>query len=254
VLLVTDAMLVKTGLLEAIRARLTEQGVDYVIYDGVQPDPTVDQIEAGVDVLKREGWRACSSCSGPRCRSTPFLLPAGAGSVATVAAMVSDPARRSKASVLDPKLVPTMAALDGSLMTGLPREITAATAMDALTHAVESYLSDNALPDTGRHALAATKLILTNLPRVMEDGDDLAARQSMAMAALYAALAFTRAGVGYVHAISHNLGASYHTPHGMANAIVLSYCWNTRSPTACRGWPSWAGPAAWRKTATATQR
>ncbi len=254
VLLVTDAMLVKIGLLKAIRARLTERGVDYVIYDGVQPDPTVDQIEAGVDVLKREGCDAILAVGGGssidaakiiaaratndkpiakmeglfklyRATLPLYAIPttAGTGSEVTVAAMVSDPARRSKASVLDPKLIPTMAALDGSLMTGLPPAITAATGMDALTHAVESYLSDNALPDTDRHALAATKLILTNLPRVMEDGDDLAARQSMAMAAFYAALAFTRAGVGYVHAISHNLGAYYHTPHGMANAIVLPY-------------------------------
>jgi alcohol dehydrogenase class IV len=116
-----------------------------------------------------------------------------------------------------------MAALDGALMTGLPPHITAATGMDALTHAVEAYVSANALPETDGYALAATKLIMENLPRAVAKGKDLEARQAMTFASYYAALAFTRAGVGYVHAISHNFGAFYHTPHGLANAIVMPY-------------------------------
>jgi alcohol dehydrogenase class IV len=116
-----------------------------------------------------------------------------------------------------------MAALDGALMTGLPPAITAATGMDALTHAVEAYLSANALPETDGYALAATTLIAENLPKAVRKGKDLEARQRMAMASYYAALAFTRAGVGYVHAISQQFGARYHTPHGLGNAIVLPY-------------------------------
>jgi alcohol dehydrogenase class IV len=253
-LLVTDAMLLKLGVLDAIQAELKKQGVRFVIYDGIKPDPTIDQIEAGLQILKREHCKAILAVGGgspidaakviaaratndkPIAKLEGFfkvfkaILPlyavpttAGTGSEVTIAAVVSDPTRHKKMSILDPKLVPTMAALDGSLMTGLPPAITAATGMDALTHAVEAYISANALPETDSYALAATGLIMKNLPRAVATGTDVQARQNMAFASHYAALAFTRAGVGYVHAISHNFGARYHTPHGLGNAIVLPY-------------------------------
>lgn len=254
VLIVTDAMLVQIGLLDNIQARLTQLGVEFFIYDGVKPDPTIDQIESGLEMLKTRQCEAILAVGGGssidaakviaaratndkpirkmeglfrvfRATMPLYAIPttAGTGSEVTVAAVVSDPERQAKAAIMDPKLVPAMAALDGSLMTGLPPAITAATGMDALTHAVEAYISVNALPDTDHYALAATRLIMQNLPIVMEDGQNIEARQHMAMASYYAALAFTRAGVGYVHAIAHNFGAYYHTPHGLANAIVMPY-------------------------------
>lgn len=261
VLIVTDAMLVKIGLIDEIRARLTELGVEFFIYDGVQPDPTVDQIEAGLEMLRQHDCEAILAVGGGspidaakvigaratndkpvqkmeglfrvfRATLPLYAVPttAGTGSEVTIAAVVSDPERQSKFAIIDPKLVPAMAALDAKLMTGLPPAITAATGMDALTHAVEAYISINAVPDTDRHALAATRLIMKNLPIVMEDGQNLEARQHMSMASFYAALAFTRAGVGYVHAISHNFGAYYHTPHGLANAIVMPYVLDFSQP------------------------
>lgn len=261
VLIVTDAMLVKIGLIDEIRARLTELGVEFFIYDGVQPDPTVDQIEAGLEMLRQHDCEAILAVGGGspidaakvvgaratndkpvqkmeglfrvfRATLPLYAVPttAGTGSEVTIAAVVSDPERQSKFAIIDPKLVPAMAALDANLMTGLPPAITAATGMDALTHAVEAYISINAVPDTDRHALAATRLIMKNLPIVMEDGQNLEARQHMSMASFYAALAFTRAGVGYVHAISHNFGAYYHTPHGLANAIVMPYVLDFSQP------------------------
>ena len=254
VLIVTDAMLVKIGLLKDIEGRLEELGVRYAIYDGVLPDPTIDQIEAGLKILKRERCQAILAVGGgspidaakviaaratndkPVSRmegmfkvfSAPmplYAIPttAGTGSEVTIAAVVSDPRRKKKTPIMDPKLVPMMAALDGALMTGLPPPVTAATGMDALTHAVEAYISANALPETDGYALAATRLIMENLPTAVAKGKDVKARQAMAFASYYAALAFTRAGVGYVHAISHNFGAYYHTPHGLGNAIVLPY-------------------------------
>jgi len=254
VLIVTDAMLVKIGLINDIKAKLTDLGVEFFIYDGVQPDPTVDQIEAGLEMLRQHDCEAILAVGGGspidaakviaaratndkpvrkmeglfrvfRATLPLYAVPttAGTGSEVTIAAVVSDPERQLKFAIIDPKLVPAMAALDANLMTGLPPNITAATGMDALTHAVEAYISINAVPDTDRHALAATRLIMKNLPIVMEDGQNLEARQHMSMASFYAALAFTRAGVGYVHAISHNFGAYYHTPHGLANAIVMPY-------------------------------
>jgi alcohol dehydrogenase class IV len=253
-LIVTDGMLVKIGLLESIESKLEDLGVRYAIYDGILPDPTVDQIEEGVKILKRERCQAILAVGGGSpidaakviaARATNdkpisqmegmfkvFTAPmplyavpttAGTGSEVTIAAVVSDPKKKKKTPIMDPKLVPMMAALDGALMTGLPPHITAATGMDALTHAVEAYISANALPETDGYALAATKLIMENLPRAVAKGKDLEARQAMTFASYYAALAFTRAGVGYVHAISHNFGAFYHTPHGLANAIVMPY-------------------------------
>jgi alcohol dehydrogenase class IV len=148
---------------------------------------------------------------------------AGTGSEVTLVAVISDAAARAKTPVVDGKLMPVMAALDGSLMTGVPPAITAATGMDALTHAIESYLSQRADERTMPLAVAAVRLIFGNLARACENGADLDARQAMAIASNYAGLAFTQTNVGYVHAIAHNLGGLYHTPHGLANALVLPH-------------------------------
>jgi alcohol dehydrogenase class IV len=146
---------------------------------------------------------------------------AGTGSEVTIAAVVSDPASTRKFAIMDPKLVPIGACLDGELMTGLPPAITSATGMDALTHAVEAYISKNWTKETDIEALEATRLIMQNLPTAVHDGKNVEARQNMALASFKAGVAFTTAGVGYVHAIAHNFGAYYHVPHGLANAIIL---------------------------------
>lgn len=254
VMIVTDSMLVKLGLLKGIEKRLKKHGVEIAIFDGVLPDPSYDQINSGLAFLKQHHSEAILAIGGGssidaakviaagatndkaidkmvgmfRVWKAPlpfFAIPttAGTGSEATVGAVISDPITHKKGLIIDPKLMPMMAALDASLMTGLPAPITAATGMDALTHAIEGYLSVNASPETDRYALAATRLIMQNLPLVMEDGSDLVARQNMAQASFYAGLAITKASLGYVHAISHNLGAYYGTPHGIGNAIVLPY-------------------------------
>jgi alcohol dehydrogenase class IV len=123
--------------------------------------------------------------------------------------------------VADTRIVPDMAALDPTLMIGLPPTVTAATGMDALTHAVEAFVSNWATPYTDRMALAAASMIWQHLPRVVRDGSDLHSREKMALASTYAGLAFTRANVGNVHAIAHQLGGRYHVPHGLANAVML---------------------------------
>jgi alcohol dehydrogenase len=146
---------------------------------------------------------------------------AGTGSEVTVAAVISDPERQAKLVIVDTRLVPKMAALDPCLMTGLPPHITAATGIDALTHAIESFIGKWANPYTDDMALSAVGLIFDNLRVAYSDGKNLAAREKMALAATYAGLAFTRANVGYVHAIAHQFGGRYHTPHGLANAIML---------------------------------
>ncbi len=254
-LIVTDAMLVKLGLLDEIQEKLDQLGIEYLVYDGVEPNPTIQQIEAGLAMYQQNACQGLLAIGGGSsmdaakviaARATHpkktvrkldglfklrggidplFVIPttAGTGSEVTIAAVVSDPENTRKFAIMDPKLMPEMTALDGTMMTGLPPAITAATGMDAMTHAVEAYISRNALPASDRQALAAVRLIVENLPKVMQDGTDLEARSNMAIASFYAGLAFTSAGVGYVHAIAHNFGAYYHTPHGLANAIVLPY-------------------------------
>ncbi len=264
-LIVTDAMLVKIGLLEAMQQKLTALGVQWAVYDGVQPDPTIAQIEAGLERLKQEGAQAILAVGGGSsidaakviaARATNhkpvakmaglfkvwrsilplYVVPttAGTGSEVTIAAVVSDPAAQRKFAIMDPRLLPTAAALDGALMKGLPPPITAATGMDALTHAVEAYLSRNAMADTDREALDATRLVMANLPKVMANGADETARQAMSQASYLAGRAFTKAGVGYVHAIAHNFGARYHVPHGLANAIIMPYVLDYSKPACTR--------------------
>jgi alcohol dehydrogenase class IV len=155
---------------------------------------------------------------------------AGTGSEVTVAAVISDPETHKKLVIIDPRMVPKMAALDPSLMTGLPPHITAATGMDALTHAIEAYVGRWSTAYSDGMALTAVGLIFENLHVAYRDGKNLAAREKMSLASTYAGFAFTRANVGYVHAIAHQFGGKYHTPHGLANAIMLPYVLKYSSP------------------------
>jgi len=251
-LVVTDAMLVKIGLLNPMLEKLRQIGVECFVYDGVLPNPTIEQIENGLAMLKQHGCTSILAIGGGSsidaakviaARATnPYrivhmsglmrvafkLLPlyavpttAGTGSEVTIAAVVSDPSTTRKFAIMSPRLVPIAAALDGALMTGLPPAITSATGMDALTHAVEAYISRNRTAKTDAEALDATRLIMDNLPTAVKNGGNVEARQNMALASFKAGVAFTTAGVGYVHAIAHNFGAYYHVPHGLANAIIL---------------------------------
>jgi len=254
VLIVTDAVLVKLGLVEPLWRALAERGVDVAIHDGITPDPTHDVLQRGYEAAKAHGSDAILAVGGGSVidaakvidammvsGKTPaklvgmlkvgkpllplFAIPttAGTGSEVTVAAVVTDPVRHEKAAVIDPKLVPAAAALDPLMMKGMPRPITAATGMDALTHAVEAYTNRWPHPETPLHAVSAVRMIFANLPRACANGDDLEAREAMALASFYAGLAFTKAYVGYVHAFSHKVGGLYGVPHGLGNAVLLPY-------------------------------
>jgi alcohol dehydrogenase len=246
VLVVTDAGLVGLGLVAKVTALLEAAGVECAVYDEVQPDPTFAQVEAGLVRLRAEGCEAVLAIGGGspmdaakvisaaatndrplarleglmKVRKAPmplYALPttAGTGSEVTLAAVVSDTDTHTKKFFVDPKLIPLMTALDPELMLGLPAPITAATGMDALTHAVESYIAKTSTDQTERYAVAAVRLIFENLPKVYADGSDVEARKAMALASYYAGFAFTRTSVGYVHAIAHHFGAFYGTPHGL---------------------------------------
>jgi alcohol dehydrogenase len=254
VMIVTDAVLVKLGLVEPLRRALAEQGIDVAVHDGITPDPTYPVLQAGyeavrahrsdailavgggsaIDAAKVIGAMAVTGKSPQKLvgmlKVTKPMLPlfaipttAGTGSEVTVAAVVTDPVKHSKSAVIDPKLVPLAAALDPALMKGMPKPITAATGMDALTHAIEAHINRWPHAETPLHCKSAVRMIFANLPRACANGDDLEAREAMALASFYAGLAFTKAYVGYVHAFSHKVGGMYGVPHGLANAIILPY-------------------------------
>lgn len=252
ILVVTDPTIAKLGLLAPFTRSLEAGGTAFTVFDEVTPDAPVPVIEKGLAVFTRKKCDAVVGFGGGSPMdaakiiayaaangSHPFKLAgyfkglhspcpiyavpttAGTGSEVTVAAVMSDPEHGVKLVVADTRLVPTMAALDPALMTGLPRKVTAATGMDALTHAVEAFIGKWATETTDRWALAAVALVYGNLRAACAKPKDLETRERMALAATYAGLAFTRANVGYVHAIAHQLGGRYHVPHGLANAIVL---------------------------------
>ena len=254
VLIVTDQGIVKLGFAKKLAFEFERVGVHSAIYSDVLPDPTYDQVEAGLAIYREQQCQgvvaigggspidcakviaACATNNKPVRRlvgllkvwkspAPTFVIPttSGTGSEVTVAAVVSDPKTHQKTPVMDPKLVPIAAALDPSLMLALPAPITAQTGMDALTHAIEAYISCNATAETDRYALAAITLIDENLEKAVKFGQNATARQNMALASYYAGLAFTKASLGYVHAIAHTLGAKYGTPHGLANAVVLPH-------------------------------
>jgi alcohol dehydrogenase len=254
VLIVTDAVLVKLGLVEPLRQSLLEQGIDVAVHDGITPDPTYPVLQAGYEAARAHRSDAILAIGGGSAIDAAkvigamvvsgkspakligmlkvgkpmlplFAIPttAGTGSEVTVAAVVTDPVRHVKSAVIDPKLVPLAAALDPLLMQGMPNPITAATGMDALTHAVEAYTNRWPHADTAQHCTAAVRMIFANLQRACDHAGDLQAREAMALASFYAGLAFTKAYVGYVHAFSHKIGGMYGVPHGLGNAITLPY-------------------------------
>ena len=255
VLVVTDKGLTGLHLPDGLFAALEEAGIAYTVYDGVQPNPTIGNIEEAVQLYRDnacEGIVAfgggspmdCAKACGAKVvrpnKSIPdmrgqlkvikklpplFAVPttAGTGSETTIAAVVSNPETHEKNAINDPVLRPRVAVLDPELTVGLPQKITSTTGMDALTHAVEAYIGRSNTRKTKRCAERATRMIFDNILTAYEDGANLAARSSMLEASYLAGLAFTRAYVGYVHAIAHNLGGTYGTPHGLANAVILPY-------------------------------
>ena len=255
VLVVTDKGLMSLHLLDPMFKELEKEGVEYVIYDEVKPNPTIPSIEECKDVYLKnncEGIIAfgggspmdCAKAAGARIacpkkslrqmrgylkvgKAIPplFAVPttAGTGSETTLAAVISDPETHEKGAIGDMHLRPRYAVLDPMLTIGLPPHITSTTGMDAYTHAIEAYIGKSNVKSTIRYAEEATKIIHENLEKVYKDGKDIKARESMLYASYLAGNAFTRAFVGYVHAIAHNLGGLYNTSHGLANAVILPY-------------------------------
>ncbi len=254
-LIVTDAPLhreikatrVLTDLLDSI-------GVGYAVYDGVEPNPTTAQVDAGTALLKQEGCDFIISFGGgsphdaakgigilathggdirdfeginqmtqPMMPLVAINTTAGTASEMTRFAIITDESRHVKMAILDWRTTPTMSVDDPDLMEAMPPDLTAATGMDALTHAIEAYVSTAATPVTDSAALHSMKLIAGFLARAVEDGHDHEAREMMTYAEFLAGMAFNSASLGYVHAMAHQLGGFYDLPHGVCNAILLPH-------------------------------
>ncbi|MFB0920860.1 MAG: iron-containing alcohol dehydrogenase [Oscillospiraceae bacterium] len=255
VLIVTDSVLSKIGLLNSLFAACDDAKLSYVLYDGAEVNPSIECIEKALKMYndnKCQGFIAFGGGSSMDCAKaaaarvarpnrtiaqlggtlkvlkkvpTLFAVPttAGTGSEATLAAVVTDYSTHHKYAIQDPVLLPKYAVLDPELTVGLPPHVTSTTGMDALTHSVEAYTNKFAPKYTRVLAEKSTKLIFENLEKAYADGKNLEARSNMLLASFYGGRAFSRACVGNVHAIAHTLGGLYGTPHGLANAIILPY-------------------------------
>lgn len=253
-LIVTDKALYEMGLLEPVLIQLQTSGMPYSLFTEVLPDPTFDMVEKGLQQYRAQNCDGILAIGGGssidaakvialsasnevapqqligilkgRKPAAPFFVittTAGTGSEATIGAVISDSVTHKKELVIDTKLVPLVAALDPDLMKGLPPAITAATGMDALTHLIESYLSTLATAESDYYSRSGIQMVFENLPLAFKRGNVLKAREKMALASYYGGLTINIAGLGYVHAFSHQLGSLYGIPHGIANATVLPY-------------------------------
>ncbi|CEN86627.1 L-threonine dehydrogenase [Paraclostridium sordellii] len=231
---------------------LEETNIDYVVYPGSQPNPTVKNVMDGVEILKEndcdfvisygggsphdcakgialvatnggniKDYEGINKSKKPQLPLISINTTAGTASEMTVFSIITDEDRHVKMAIVDKNVTPILAVNDPELMVSMPKSLTAATGMDALTHAVEAYVSTAATPVTDACAQKAIELISQHLRDAVEDGTNMEARDMMAYAEYLAGMAFNSASLGYVHAIAHQLGGFYNLPHGVCNAILL---------------------------------
>jgi alcohol dehydrogenase len=253
-LIVTDHVLNQIGLVKKVADLLASHGVATALFDGTQPNPTVGNVNAGLAILKAEtcdfvislgggsphdcakGIALCATNGGsikdyegldksakPQLPLVAINTTAGTASEMTRFCIITDEARHIKMAIVDKHTTPILSVNDPELMVDMPAGLTAATGMDALTHAVEAYVSTIATPVTDACALKAVELISKNLRTAVTDGKNMDAREQMAYAQFLAGMAFNNASLGYVHAMAHQLGGFYDLPHGVCNAILLPH-------------------------------
>lgn len=253
-LIVTDKVLVDIKLVDHLTKLLDERKIAYRIYDETKPNPTVTNVHEGLEILKDEKCDFVISFGGgsphdcakgiallatnggsikdyegvhkskkPQLPLIAINTTAGTASEMTIFCIITDEDRHVKMAIVDKNTNPMIAINDPELMTAMPKGLTAATGMDALTHAIEAYVSTIATPVTDACATQTMTLISENLRTAVEDGKNLVARDKMAYAEFLAGMAFNNASLGYVHAMAHQLGGFYDLPHGVCNAILLPH-------------------------------
>lgn len=253
VLVITDEGIVKAGLLLKLTMSLDEGNINYTVYDKTVPNPTMRNIEEARELYVSNSLEAIIALGGGSSldlakvcgarisnpnktimqmkgllkvrKKLPLLIAipttSGTGSEVTVAAVITNEFTHQKCVINDFSLIPQYAVLDYANTINLPPFITATTGMDAFTHAIEAYIGNSRTFETKKMSIVASKLIAKNLKKVYKNPRDFEARNNMLYASYYAGIAFTKAYVGYVHAIAHTLGGKYNIPHGLANAIIL---------------------------------
>lgn len=253
-LIVTDLTLSQLGMVQKLQQSLESRDIQSVVFDGTHPNPTTSNVEAGLVLLHQHSCDCVISLGGGSphdCakgialvatnggtikdyegidRSRHPQLPliavnttAGTASEMTRFCIITDEARHIKMAIVDKHVTPIISVNDSALMSGMPKSLTAATGMDALTHAIEAYVSTAATPITDACALKAINMICQSLPVAVAHGDNEQAREDMAYAQFLAGMAFNNASLGYVHAMAHQLGGFYDLPHGVCNAILLPH-------------------------------
>jgi alcohol dehydrogenase class IV len=254
VLVVTDTGVISAGLLKGIEASLAAAGVDYAIFDGVEPEPRYEIVEGCVAKALSHGAGMLVGVGGgspmditkvasvmltneppltqyigvnlvPKPGLPTVLIPttAGTGSEVTPIAILSDENEKLKKGIVSHYLYPVLAILDPLLTKGLPPHITAATGMDALIHAMEAFTSVNATGMTDMFCMRAIELLYNNIRIAFASGGNLDARSAMMEGAALAGIAFANAGVTAVHAFAYPIGAGFHIPHGIANSLMLPH-------------------------------
>ena len=253
VMIITGPNIHRRGLTKPLEDLLNTNGIVCTVYNGTEQNPTSDNVEEARELYIKSKSQAliafgggspmdCAKAVGARivrpkmplkkmaglikiCKRLPLLIAipttAGSGSETTVASVIVDSKTHHKYVINDFCLIPRYVLLDPQVTVGLPKDFTAATGMDALTHALEVYVGKSRTKETKAAAEKSVKLIFENLERAYENGADIEARKNMLHASYLAGTAFTKSYVGYVHAVAHTLGGKYGLPHGLANAVLL---------------------------------
>lgn len=251
-LIVTDKVLNQIGVVSQVTDLLSKINVKFFIFDETKPNPTVKNVNDGLKILKKNKCDFVISLGGgsphdcakgiallatnggnindyegvdksekPQLPLIAINTTAGTASEMTRFSIITDEERHIKMAIVDKNITPIVAINDPALMMGMPKGLTAATGMDALTHSIEAYISISANPVTDACAEKAIELIVANLRKAVDKGSDKVARENMAYAEFLAGMAFNNASLGYVHAMAHQMGGFYDLPHGVCNAILL---------------------------------
>jgi alcohol dehydrogenase class IV len=251
-LIVTDTVLSKLGALEGVKKALSQQGLDFVIYDKIASEPTDSYVQEGLQICRDNGCNFLLAVGGGSAidtakaisamltntgsieeykglnkltkKSAPLVaIPttAGTGSEVTIFTIITDTTKNVKMLIGSPYLMPEVAIVDPLMTLSCPRGLTTAVGIDALTHAIEAYVSLKSQPMSDAFALSAIGLIAGNLRQVFANGNNVEAREKVMLGALQAGIAFSNASVALVHGMSRPIGAYFHVPHGASNAALL---------------------------------
>ena len=264
---VTDKDLIRFKVADKIIEVFEKNRIPYELFSDVKANPTIANVQNGVSAFKASGAdfivalgggssidtakgigivvnnpdfadvKSLEGVAATRHKAVPtFALPTTAGTAAevTINYVIIDEDAKKKMVCVAPNDIPVVAIVDPELMYSMPKGLTAATGMDALTHAIESYITPGAWAMSDMFELKAIEMIAANLKAAVDDGNDVAAREAMSQAQYIAGMGFSNVGLGIVHSMAHPLGAHYDTPHGVANALLLPYVmeYNAESPAA----------------------